>query len=315
MPTDDTNKPIVSIIMNCRNGREFLREAIDSIYNQTYKNWEIVFWDNSSGDGSAEIAKSYDSRLHFFSSEQPTTLGKARNSALNQVNGQYLAFLDTDDKWLEDKLQMQVDLLERSKGSDFVYSNYFRINMPEEGRMIPGLKGKQPDGEVFGRFLRDYPVNLQTVMLRMEAVKKITPLFDETLELSEEFDFFMRFLLKSRALYICKPLAIYRIHANMSSRRLNRRYPFEAEYALNKLLQTDHSIKDVYKTQVNFFKAKIAYWKAKLEMENNNASRAAAVLFPYRFIDVKFFFLWFLTFLPAQLWKSLHSYKLNRRFY
>ena len=55
-------EPCVSIIMNCYNGEKFLREAIDSVYEQTYKNWEIVFWDNASTDNSARIAKAYYDR-------------------------------------------------------------------------------------------------------------------------------------------------------------------------------------------------------------------------------------------------------------
>ena len=58
--------PLVSIIINCYNGEKYLAQAIDSIYNQTYKNWEIIFWDNASTDKSASIAKSYDSRLKYY---------------------------------------------------------------------------------------------------------------------------------------------------------------------------------------------------------------------------------------------------------
>ena len=60
-------QPLVSVIINCYNGEEFLENAIDSIYAQTYKNWEIIFWDNSSTDQSAKIALSYDKRLLIFS--------------------------------------------------------------------------------------------------------------------------------------------------------------------------------------------------------------------------------------------------------
>ncbi len=311
MPAAINNEPLVSILMNCRNGREFLREAIDSIYNQTYKNWEIIFWDNASSDGSAEIAKSYDQRLHYFRGDLPSVLGKARNMAISHVNGQYLAFLDTDDKWLENKLSKQIDLLEKNTEADFVYSNYFRLNMAEEGKLVLGLRRKQPEGKVFGSFLYDYPANLQTVMVRMSAVRKIGVLFDDALELSEEFDFFMRLLLKSQALYIDEALAVYRIHKNMSSRILSHKHAFEAEYVLNKLLQTDQSIGSDYKSEVDFFKAKIAYWKAKSDIENNSRAKASSELRPYRFINFKFFLLWLLTFLPTQVWITLHRYKIR----
>ena len=58
--------PFVSVIINCYNSEKFLREAIDSVYSQTYKNWEIIFWDNQSTDESAKIAKSYDEKIIYF---------------------------------------------------------------------------------------------------------------------------------------------------------------------------------------------------------------------------------------------------------
>ena len=67
------NQPLVSVIMNCYNGQKYLKEAIDSIYKQTYKNWEIIFWDNFSKDASAKIAKSYDYRVKYFLPAETTS--------------------------------------------------------------------------------------------------------------------------------------------------------------------------------------------------------------------------------------------------
>ena len=62
--------PKVSIIMNCLNGSEYLKEALDSVMVQTYKNWEVIFWDNASIDDSASIAKSYGEKIKYFCSNQ-----------------------------------------------------------------------------------------------------------------------------------------------------------------------------------------------------------------------------------------------------
>ena len=87
----------VSIIMNCFNGEEFLVEAIDSVFNQTYTDWEIIFFDNASTDGSREIAKSYGSKLKYFRINKTVPLGEARNKAITNASGKYLAFLDCDE--------------------------------------------------------------------------------------------------------------------------------------------------------------------------------------------------------------------------
>ena len=109
------NELLVSVIMNCYNGEKYLREAIDSVYSQTYKDWEIIFWDNASTDRSAEIAKSYNSKLKYFRGEKTIPLGAARNKALEKCSGDYVAFLDCDDLWMEDRLKKQMELMLRKK--------------------------------------------------------------------------------------------------------------------------------------------------------------------------------------------------------
>ena len=115
----------VSVIMNCYNGEEYLREAIDSVYAQSYKNWEIIFWDNASTDGTSQIAQSYDSRLRYFRADVNTHLGPARNMALAKAKTTYIAFLDSDDWWMPNKLEVSLRYLER--GADLVYHNLFIV--------------------------------------------------------------------------------------------------------------------------------------------------------------------------------------------
>ena len=76
------SQPLISIIMNCFNGEKYLKEAIDSIINQTYNNWEIIFWDNLSTDNSATIVSQYnETRIRYYQSEKHTLLGEARDHA------------------------------------------------------------------------------------------------------------------------------------------------------------------------------------------------------------------------------------------
>ena len=117
-------QPLVSIIVNCFNGEEYLREALDSIITQTYKNWEIIFWDNQSNDTSAKIFKSYkDSRLKYYLAPTHTKiLYEARNYALKKATGDFIAFLDVDDWWLPNKLEQQIPLFDDPKVG-LVYGN------------------------------------------------------------------------------------------------------------------------------------------------------------------------------------------------
>ena len=107
-----TEKPLVSIIINCYNGETFLREAIDSVIAQTYENWELVFWDNQSTDSTREIVESYNNpKIKYFYAPDHTPLGEARNLAVEKANGEYINFLDADDVWSPNKLEEQVKLL------------------------------------------------------------------------------------------------------------------------------------------------------------------------------------------------------------
>ena len=121
-----SKQPSVSIIMNCYNSDEFLREAIDSVYAQTFQNWEIVFWDNNSNDKSSEIAKSYKEKLIYFKADELSTLYRARNFALDKCTGDYIAFIDCDDVWVETKLAQQIQLA--VNGFDIVYGGYSTID-------------------------------------------------------------------------------------------------------------------------------------------------------------------------------------------
>ncbi|MCX5712457.1 MAG: glycosyltransferase family A protein, partial [Candidatus Omnitrophica bacterium] len=282
---------------------------LDSVYAQSYQSWEIIFWDNASTDGSGDNARSCDSRLRYFKNEQATSLGEARNLAMKQARGKYIAFLDCDDLWLENKLEKQVYLLEKDAEVDFVYSNYFRQRVPEYKKLVLTLRGKQAEGDVFGKFLINYPVGLLTVILRAEAIKKANAEFDGSLELSEEFDFFMRILFRSKVSYIDEPLAIYRIHPNMLSRKLPHRHPFEMQYTLHKLKQLDASIQLNYPSEIKYYEAKLGYWYSKVEMEKHNRKSARAELAPFKFRALQFFVLYILTYLPASVWRWFHRYK------
>lgn len=98
--------------MNCYNGEKYLREALDSVLAQTYTNWELIFWDNRSTDQSAAICKSYgDSRMRYFYAEEHTELGAARILAFQEVRGDFVAVLDTDDISHPERLARQVAFL------------------------------------------------------------------------------------------------------------------------------------------------------------------------------------------------------------
>ena len=115
--------------MNCHDGEKFLKRSIDSIISQTYKNWEIIFFDNKSSDNSSKIVKRFnDKRIRYFKSNKFLNLYNARNLAIKRAKGRYITFLDTDDLWTKDKLQTQLSFLLKNKEYKIIYSNYFFLD-------------------------------------------------------------------------------------------------------------------------------------------------------------------------------------------
>lgn len=298
---------LVSIIMNCRNCEEFLPEALESIRVQTYANWEIVFYDNLSIDDSAAIAKNFDPRLRYISGETPLSLGAARNRALEAAKGEFVAFLDCDDMWLPGKLASQIEVLAADSTTDFVYGNYYFLRKKNGvWRRKPGLKGKLPEGDVFAAFLKHYPVNLQTVMLRRSALANLGEWFDEALNLSEEYDLFMRLLHSSRARYLAQPLACYRVHDKMASIQQIAGYPNEVMHVLGKLEKLVPDFEARYPREIRYLEGKIGYWRARADMYQGDRRQARASLRPHIGKGGVFMLLYGLTYFPTWMWRRLH---------
>lgn len=303
--------PIVSINLCCYNSEKFIEKTLQSIFDQTYKNWELVVINDGSSDSTERIIQRHINEgwpivYHY---QANTGLGASRNKAIELSKGKYIAIIDHDDLWLPVKLEKQVRVIDEHPEVDFLYSNFYKIIMPNENRLILGHKNRQPEGNVFENFLYHYPVNLQTVLFRRSALNVLDHYFDENLNLSEEFDLFMRVLYKSKAIYIHEPLAIYRIHLDMCSIKYIDKYPIENAYIIKKLINADNTISSKFENAINYHRAKIAYWKAKALMIKNNPIEARILLKPYRAIDYKFFILYTVTFFPQVIWIYIHKLK------
>ena len=115
--------PEFSIIVNCLNGEQFLKRSLNSIFNQTYEDWEVIFFDNNSSDSSADIAKSYGSKIKYYKANETHSLGKARDVAVDLAKGKFIAYLDVDDLWQKNKLEIQRSLFNDSIAKNIAYGD------------------------------------------------------------------------------------------------------------------------------------------------------------------------------------------------
>ncbi|RZO48230.1 MAG: glycosyltransferase [Candidatus Pelagibacterales bacterium] len=212
MNTKNNHQPLVSIIMNCYNGETYLHKSIQSVLEQTYKNWELIFWDNRSEDKSAEIFKSYeDERLKYYYAPKHSLLYEARNEAIKKSSGELIAFLDTDDFWEKDKLDLQIPFFKDLKVG-VVYGNLFIVNEKLNTKKL-FLKGEKPRGFILDNLLKDYCTGLVSLVIRKSLLDKHEA-FDRTFDYIGDFDLMIRMSSKYKFEYVDKPIASWRSHWN-----------------------------------------------------------------------------------------------------
>ncbi len=123
---------LVSIVMPVHNAERYLEEAIRSVISQTYSNWELLVIDDASTDSSKEIAyriAQTDDRIKVCSNPTPTGYpATPRNIAIDMAKGRYIAFLDSDDVWLPNKLEHQLQYFSKNKRCRVVFSNYEKVD-------------------------------------------------------------------------------------------------------------------------------------------------------------------------------------------
>jgi len=135
-------KDLVSIIMPSFNTGRFIGDSINSVLSQTYQNWELIIVDDCSGDDTDSVVGSYaDSRIRFFRNEKNCGAAVSRNRALREAKGRWIAFLDSDDLWLPEKLENQIAFMEENN-YHFSYTNYSEIGEDGAplGRRVTGPK-------------------------------------------------------------------------------------------------------------------------------------------------------------------------------
>ena len=207
-------EPLVSILMNCYEGEKYLKFALESVLTQSYKNWELIFWDNNSSDNSLEIVnKLEDKRIRIFKSKEHTNLGKARKNAFSQAQGDYLAFLDVDDIWEKDKLSSQIKQFEdKSVGISFSNTYFFSKKRTETlYKSTQRIKYSSKD------LIINYPLSLESIMLSIKQIKKLDYDFDENFSHISDFDLIVRLSTISKINYLNAILSGWRIHGKNES--------------------------------------------------------------------------------------------------
>lgn len=220
--------PLLSIVINCFNGSAYLKNSIDSVIDQSYRNWEIIFWDNQSTDNSAEIFFKYnDERLHYFLAPAFTSLGRARNLAINKTKGDWICFLDCDDVWLPDKLERQVSIINNENadlGIVYGQSLSFQSNMNSNEKWArrqlkyknKTILKKLPEGDIFSKLMKLNFISLVTAIVNKQAYYEVGG-FSDHFEQAEDYELFVKLAAEKKVRAVQDVIALYRIHDNNNS--------------------------------------------------------------------------------------------------
>ena len=215
--------PKVSIIMPAYNAESYIEESVNSVLGQTFKDWELIIIDDGSSDRTAEICKKYtsfDDRIIYLFQEN-SKQATARNNGLKITKGDIIAFLDSDDLWLPNKLELSLSYFDLDK-FDLIFTDAYFGNNDEIENGSNLKKLNVTDSEYFGKesiaqFIEFTRIPILTVLVKKQIIENII-FFDHKCVPAEDYDLWLR-LLKAGCRFksINLPLSIYRVQEKSST--------------------------------------------------------------------------------------------------
>ncbi|MFA4646566.1 glycosyltransferase [Pyrococcus kukulkanii] len=208
-------RPTVSVIIPTYKRNELLKRAIDSVLDQGFDDFEVIIVDGARSEETRELVRSYgDGRIRYVP-QKGRGIANARNLGVKKARGEYIAFLDDDDEWLEGKLELQVELfrrLPRSYGLIYTAFNYYDL----EGDKVLGVKRPKARGNVYGHLLKDNITGTSTILVKRECFKR-AGLFREDFVTCEDWDMWLRIAKFWLFEAIDEPLVNYSVHSGQFS--------------------------------------------------------------------------------------------------
>ncbi len=218
--------PSISVIIPTYNRGYIITEAVESVLAQTYKDLEIIVVDDGSADNTREVLKPYRDRIRYFY-QANKGVAAARNKGIEEAEGKFIAFLDSDDLWLPEKLELQKELFDNRPELGLVYTRFWRIYAESGKKKLKPKDGYLKEGYICPQVLFKYLVWAGSVMARKACFCKAGG-FDPSLPLVQDRDMWIRIAREFRISFINQPLVINRIQKDSvwsGSSRIQRPLP------------------------------------------------------------------------------------------
>ena len=273
--------PTVSVIIHTYNNEKFIAETVESVLNQTYKDYEIIIVDDGSVDGTRDALIPYMQKIRYHYKENGG-IASAKNAGISLSETEFVAFLDHDDLWVPDKLQLQMEHFNENPQIGLVYAKYTSFRDGKELRTKPE---KGYSGWIFKELLSKSFIQTSTVVVKRECLDAVGP-YDETFSLGDEYDMFLRIAQKFQCGFVDKGLTRYRVHDTNAS---NNDFLFDNENLgvykkiYNNFTDLDGVEKKILRKRIARYSMKVAeglYSQGKLE-ESKEYQKEANNFLPF----------------------------------
>ncbi|EGQ9063517.1 TPA: glycosyltransferase [Vibrio parahaemolyticus] len=207
---------MVSIIMPTYNSEQTVVESIQSVLSQTYKNWELVIVDDRSTDNTWKVIQTYADKydnIRVYQNKENLGAGASRNFAIEQAKGRFIAFLDSDDLWMENKLAEQIPFM-LENNYPLTYTHYSRFNSEEELSVVTA-----PEYTTYKKLMYSNVIGCLTAVYDTQKLgKRYMPLIRKRQDMGLWLD-----ILKETPKAYClpKPLAKYRMDSGMTANKFS----------------------------------------------------------------------------------------------
>ncbi len=216
--------PAVSVIMSVYNGEAYLREAIDSILNQTFTDFEFLIIDDTSTDGSAEITKSYnDDRIKLVINTENIGLTRSLNKGIDLAKGRYIARMDADDISVDNRIKLQFEYMEANKDI-MVLGGYYKFI--SNGKISTELPLKYNEVKLFA--LTQCPIAHPTAFIKKTVFYEYAFRYDTSFAFAQDYDLWTRILELGKIENLPEVLLHYRTHQGQVSSTQNAK---QTEYS------------------------------------------------------------------------------------
>lgn len=275
----NSSQPNVSVVVPVYNGATTVKQTIESVLQQTYQNFEIIVVNDGSQDETlAVISSIQDERIKVFSYSN-AGLSASRNHGFARACGEFVAFLDADDLWTNDKLELQLKALEQNPQAFVAYS--WTDHIDECGKFLRPASYTSLNGNIYERLLiGNFLACGSNTLIRTQALKEVGG-FDESLNSAEDWDMWLRLAARYEFVVVPRPQVLYRISPYSMSANISKMETASLQVIERAYSQAPKSLQHLKKQSLGFL-YKFLMSKALQDcMKKQRGLKAAKVLVSY----------------------------------